>query len=335
MPVRHHAVETRRRLVAAFMLGAAVLGAASEASAQSTAARPIRIIVPFATGGGSDAVGRVVGQALGEHLGRAMIVENRTGAGGSIGADLVAKAAPDGATLLLASTSEIVHLPNVSVNGLPYDPVKDFAPIGLIGSVPMALMVNEALPVSSAQDVVRYAKANPGKISFGSGGTGTTTHLAVELFAANTGIRMTHIPYKGSGAVIPDLLNGNIQLAMSLLPAVMPFANGSGKVKILAVSTARRAPALPNVPTMQEAGVKDYDTTLWTGLLAPAGTPRDIVVKLNSDLLAVLAKPQVRDALAKQGAEATPSSPEQFSARIRTELKLWGELVKAAGIKIE
>jgi tripartite-type tricarboxylate transporter receptor subunit TctC len=320
---------TIRRFIAALCL----TGAASAVFAQAYPNRPIRVIVPFATGGGSDTVGRIISQALGDSLGRALVVENRTGAGGAIGADLVAKAPPDGYTLLLGSTSEIVHLVNVSTK-VPYDPLKDFIPISLIGSVPMALTVNEAVPASSVQELVRLAKAQPGKLSFGSGGTGTTTHLAVELFAANTGIKMTHVPYKGSGAIIPDLLNGNLQLGMPLLPAILPHAGG-GKLKILAVSTAKRAASLPNVPTLQEAGVRGYDTTLWTGMLAPAGTPREIVARLNGEIVAALAKPEVRDALNKQGAEAIPSTPEQFAAAIRSELQTMSALVKEAGIKVE
>jgi tripartite-type tricarboxylate transporter receptor subunit TctC len=315
------------------LLAASLLLVAMTTAAQSYPNRPVRVIVPFASGGGSDTVGRVIAQALSTSLGQGFVVENRTGAGGAIGAEAVAKSAPDGYTLLLGSTSEIVHLVNVSTK-VPYDPVKDFLPISLVGSVPMALTVNEALPASSVQDLVRLAKAQPGKLSFGSGGTGTTTHLAVELFAATMGIKMTHVPYKGSGAIIPDLLNGNLQLGMPLLPAILPQA-ASGKVKILAVSTAKRAPSLPNTPTLQEAGVKGYDTTLWTGLLAPAGTPREIVAKLNAETVAALAKPEVKDALGKQGAEPIPSTPEQFSAAIKTELQTMGKLVREAGIKVE
>jgi tripartite-type tricarboxylate transporter receptor subunit TctC len=306
---------------------------ATAAAAQPYPSRPVRMIIPFASGGGSDAVGRVISQALSASLGQGFVVENRTGAGGAIGADTVAKSAPDGYTLLLGSTSEIVHLVNVSTK-VPYDPVKDFAPVSLVGSVPMALTVNEALPASSVQELVKLAKAQPGKLSFGSGGTGTTTHLAVELFAATMGIKMTHVPYKGSGAIIPDLLNGNLQLGMPLLPAILPQA-GSGKVKILAVSTAKRAPSLPNIPTMQEAGVTGYDTTLWTGILAPAGTPREIITKLNAETGAALARPEVRDALAKQGTEPIPSTPEQFAAAIRSELQTMATLVREAGIKVE
>ena len=305
----------------------------SVAMAQAYPNRPVRMIVPFASGGGSDTVGRVIAQALSTSLGQGFVVENRTGAGGAIGAEAVAKAAPDGYTLLLGSTSEIVHLVNVSAK-VPYDPVKDFAPVSLVGSVPMALTVSEAVPAASVQALVALARAQPGKLSFGSGGTGTTTHLAVELFAATMAIKMTHVPYKGSGAIIPDLLNGNLQLGMPLLPAILPQV-ASGKVKILAVSTAKRAPSLPNVPTLQEAGVKGYDTTLWTGILAPAGTPRDIVAKLNGETVAALARPEVRDALARQGAEPIPSTAEAFAAAIRRELETMGRLVREAGIKVE
>jgi tripartite-type tricarboxylate transporter receptor subunit TctC len=306
---------------------------AGVASAQTYPNRPVRVIVPFASGGGSDTVGRLIAQALTASMGQGFVVENRTGAGGAIGADAVAKSAADGYTLLLGSTSEIVHLVNVSTK-VPYDPVKDFAPISLVGSVPMALTVNEAVPVSSVQELVKLAKAQPGKLSFGSGGTGTTTHLAVELFAATVGIKMTHVPYKGSGAIIPDLLNGNLQLGMPLLPAILPQA-ASGKVRILAVSTAKRAPSLPNVPTLQESGVKDYDATLWTGILAPTGTPREVIAKLNGEIVGALARSEVREALGKQGAEPIPSTPEQFAAAIKTELQTMGKLVREAGIKVE
>jgi tripartite-type tricarboxylate transporter receptor subunit TctC len=315
------------------VLGAMCLVGAATAAAQPYPSRPVRMIVPFASGGGSDTVGRVIAQALSASLGQGFVVENRTGAGGAIGADAVAKSAPDGYTLLLGSTSEIVHLVNVSTK-VPYDPLKDFAPVSLVGSVPMALTVNEAVPASSVQELVQLAKAQPGKLSFGSGGTGTTTHLAVELFAATMGIKMTHVPYKGSGAIIPDLLNGNLQLGMPLLPAILPQA-GSGKVRILAVSTAKRAPSLPNVPTLQEAGVKGYDTTLWTGILAPAGTPRELITRLNTETRAALAKPEVKDALAKQGAEPIPSTPEEFAAAIRSEIQTMNKLVREAGIKVE
>jgi tripartite-type tricarboxylate transporter receptor subunit TctC len=334
MPFRHPAAASRRRAMLGLLASAALPALASAAWAQAYPARPIRIVVPFSPGGGSDAVGRTLAQELAERLGQAVVVENRPGAGGSLGAAEVARAEPNGYTLLLGSTSELVQHPLLSPRST-YDARKGFAPIGLIGSVPMALIVNKDLPVNSVQDLVRYAKANPGKVNFGSGGTGTMTHLAVELFASATGLKMTHVPYKGSAAVIPDVLNGNLQLAMSLLPGVLPFANEKGMVKILAVSTDRRSPALPAVPTLREAGVKDYDSALWTALLAPAGTPPEIVARLNKELIAALARPSVRDTLARQGADVTPSSPEQLTEKIVAEQKLWGSLIKEKGLTID
>jgi tripartite-type tricarboxylate transporter receptor subunit TctC len=329
-----HVAGKRRRIISLLALGAAAFCFGSSAHAQAYPNHTIKLVVPFAPGGGSDAVARVIAHALSERLGQQVYVENRPGAGGSIGAGMVAKSEPDGYTLLLGSTSEIVQYPIMSTRK-PYDATKAFAPIGMVGVVPMALIVGKDLPVNSVQDVIRYAKANPGKINFGSGGTGTATHLAVELFAASTGIKMTHVPYKGSAAVIPDMLNGNLQLAMSLVPGVIPYADGRANLKVLAVSTAKRAPTLASVPTMQEAGVKDYDTSLWTGLLAAAGTPKEIVAKLSSELTAALANPEVRSALARQGAEATPSTPAQFAARIGAEQKSWSALINEAGIKID
>ncbi len=217
---------------------------------------------------------------------------------------------------------------------MPYDPVRDFTPIGAIGTVPLVLVASESLPAKSVTEVVAFAKANPGKISFGSAGNGSTTHLAMELFMSMTGVTMTHVPYKGSAPVVTDLLNGNLQLAIPTLPAALPHASG-GKLKLLAVSTAKRSAALPGVPTLQEAGIREYDTGLWTGLLAPAGTPREVVAKLSADLQAVLAQPDVREALAKQGAEATPGTPDAFAAQIRSELAVWAKVVKDGNIKLD
>jgi tripartite-type tricarboxylate transporter receptor subunit TctC len=333
MSFRDAAAMGRRRFLSCGASAVAVFVAPS-ARAQAYPGRPVRIVVPFAPGGGSDAVARTVAQELTERLGQSVVVENRPGAGGSLGAAEVARAEPNGYTLLLGSTSELVQYPLLSTRAT-YDSRKAFAPIGLIGSVPMALIVNKDVPANNVQELVRYARANPGKLNFGSGGTGTMTHLAVELFASATGVKMAHVPYKGSAAVIPDLLNGNLQVAMSLLPGVLPFANDKGMLKIMAVSTDKRVPALPNVPTLREAGVKDYDSALWTGLLAPAGTPPEVIARLQRELAAALAKPAVRDALARQGADVTPSSPEQLSAKIASEQKVWGDLIREKGITVE
>lgn len=278
-------------------------------------------------------MGRVVGAKLGERLGQQFVVENRPGAGGSIGADLVAKAAPDGYTLLLGSTSEVVQYPNVNPK-IPYNPQRDFAPISLVGNVPLVLVVHPSLPVKSVKDVIALARSRPGEINFSSAGNGSTTHLAVELLVLATGIKMTHVPYKGSPPAVTDLVAGQVQVGIPTMPAVLPFVK-AGRLRALGVSTAKRAPVLPDVPTLQEAGVKGYDNALWTGILAPAGTPASALSRLHGEIVKVVQLPDVKDALAKQGAEPTSSTPEQFAAYIASELAKWARVVKAAGVKID
>jgi tripartite-type tricarboxylate transporter receptor subunit TctC len=322
------------RLIAAAALGAWCLVAASPAVfAQSYPTRPVRVIVPFAAGGQSDVIGRIVAQKYGERLGQQFVVDNRPGAGGSIGADAVAKSAPDGYTLLLGSTSEVAVYPNVNPKA-PYDTRRDFAPVGLVGTVPLVFVTTPSLPVKSVQDLIQLAKAKPGVISYGSAGTGSTTHLAMELFASMAGIRITHIPYKGSAPVVNDLLSGNLQLALSTMPPALPHAR-AGRLTLLAVSTARRSAALPEVPTVEEAGVTGYAVGLWNGVLAPAKTPPEIVARLNAELVAMLDLPDVREALAKQGAEPTRSTPDEFTAQIKTDLATWAKVVKEGGIRID
>jgi tripartite-type tricarboxylate transporter receptor subunit TctC len=303
------------------------------AFAQSYPTRPIRLIVPFPPGGGSDTMGRIVGQKLGERLGQQVIVDNRPGAGGSIGADAVAKAAPDGYTLLLGSASEIAQYPNVNPK-IPYDPRRDFAPVALVGTVPLLLVVHPSLPVKDVRALIRLAQSKPGEINFSSAGNGSTTHLAVELLKLTTGIRLAHVPYKGSAPAVVDLVAGNVQMGMPTMPAALPFVR-SGRLRALAISTAARSQALPDVPTMQEAGVKGYDAALWTGILAPAATPQAVVTRLHAEIVRIVATDDVRDALGKQGAEPASSTPEQFAAYIQTELVKWAKVVKAADIRLE
>jgi tripartite-type tricarboxylate transporter receptor subunit TctC len=312
---------------------AAATPALAQAPASSYPTKTVRVIVPFAAGGGSDAVARILSQKLSEKLGQQFVVENRTGAGGSIGADAVAKAAPDGYTLLLGSSSEVALYPSLQPKS-PYDPTKDFTAIALVAVSPLVFVANDTLPAKSIRELVQAAKANPGKITYGSAGNGSTTHLAVELFASMAGIQLLHVPYKGSAPVITDLLNGNLSFALSTMPPALPHAK-SGKLKMLAVTTARRAPALPDVPTVQEAGVAGYTAVLWTALLGPAGLPPEIVDRLARESAAALALPDVKEALAKQGAEPSPSSPAELAALIRTDLATWQRLVRDAGIKPE
>jgi tripartite-type tricarboxylate transporter receptor subunit TctC len=299
--------------------------------AQPYPAKPIRMMVPFPAGGGSDTMGRVIGQKLGERLGQSIVVENRPGAGGSIGADLVAKSAPDGYTILLGSTSELVQYPNVNPK-IPYDPLRDFAPITTVGSVPMVLIVHPSLPARSVKELVALAKARPSELNFGSAGNGATTHLAVELFVLLTGARMTHVPYKGSPQAVTDLVAGNVQLGIPTMPAALSFIK-AGRARALAVTSGKRTPVLPDVPTMQEAGVRGYETDLWTGILAPAGTPRTALSKLHDEIVQVAALPEVREALGRQGATPDTSTPEEFSVFIKSELAKWARVVKAANVR--
>lgn len=306
---------------------------AGSAAAQAYPNKPVRMMVPFPAGGGSDTMGRIVGSKLSERLGQQIVVENRPGAAGSIGADIVARAPADGYTILLGSTSELVQYPNVNPK-IPYDPVRDFAPISLVGTIPLVLVVHPSLPVKNVKDLVALAKARPGEINFGSAGQGATTHLAVELFILITKVKLTHVPYKGSPQAVADLVAGNVQLGIPTMPAALPFIK-SGRVKVLAVSTAKRASNLPEVPSLNEAGVKGYDAVLWTGILAPTGTPGDVIKRLNEEIAKVLALKDVQDALDRQGAETQSSTPAQFSAFIKAEHAKWAKVVKEAGIRIE
>ena len=323
-----------KRCAVGAVIGAAVFAAAAgHAVAQAYPAKTIRLIVPFPPGGGSDTMGRIVGQKLGERLGQQVVVDNRPGAGGSIGADAVAKAAPDGYTLLLGSASEIAQYPNVNTR-LPYDPQRDFAPITLVGNVPLLLVVHPSLPVRNVREVVALAQKKPADITYSSAGNGSTTHLAVELLNLMTSMKMTHVPYKGSVPAVTDLVAGNVQLGIPTMPAVLPFVR-SNRLKAIAVSTAKRSSALSDVPTIAESGVRGYDATLWTGILAPAATPPAIVARLHGELVKTVALQDVKDALAKQGAEPAVSTPEQFSAFVRSELAKWAKVVKAADIRLD
>jgi tripartite-type tricarboxylate transporter receptor subunit TctC len=312
----------------------AVLGLLAPVShAQNYPARPVRMMVPFQAGGGSDTMGRIVSSKLSERLGQQFVVENRPGAAGSIGADIAARAPADGYTILLGSTSELVQYPNVNPK-VPYDPLRDFAPIGPVGTVPMVLVVHPSLPVKNVKDLVALAKGRPGEINYGSAGQGATTHLAVELFTLLSGVKLTHVPYKGSPQAVTDLVAGNVQVGIPTMPAALPFIK-SGRVKVLGVTTAKRASNLPDVPTINEAGLKGYEAALWTGILGPAGTPPAIVNRLNSEIAAIVQLKDVQEALARQGAEAQTSTPAEFGQFLKTEYAKWARVVKEARIRIE
>jgi tripartite-type tricarboxylate transporter receptor subunit TctC len=313
-------------LVALFAYGGPTL-------AQTFPAKPAKIVVPFPPGGPLDAVGRAIADKLTQAWGQAVIVDNKPGAGGNIGADLVAKSPPDGYTIVMGALS--THAVNPSLYpSMPYDAVKDFVPITLVAMTPNVLVVNPSLPVHSVKELIAYAKANPGKLSFGSGSTGSAGHLAGELFKVDTGVDMVHVPYKGGAPAMQALLAGDTQLMFDNLANSMPQVK-AGKLRALAVTTAQRSKLAPELPTMAEAGVPGFDISTWFGLLAPAGTPAAVIAKWNAEVTRILEAPEMRERLALQGAEAAPTTPQQFGAFIAAELAKYARIVKASGAKVD
>ncbi len=295
--------------------------------------KPIKLVVPFPPGGPLDTIGRAIAQRLTQTWGQAVVVENKPGAGGNIGADAVAKSAPDGYTILMGALSTHAVNPSLYPN-MPYDAVKDFAPITLVATTPNVLVVNPSLPVASAQAFIAYAKANPGKLNFGSGSTGSAGHLAGELFNVETAAAMVHVPFKGGAPATQALLAGDTQLMFDNLANAMPHVK-AGKLRALAVTTAERSKLAPELPTMAEAGVAGFDISTWFGLFAPAGTPRDIVQKWNAEVVKILDSPEMRERLAAQGAEAAPTSPERFAAFVASEARKYARIVKLSGAKVD
>ena len=318
------------RMAAGALLAAFALLSHAQAPFPS---KPIRIVVPFPAGGTTDILARAVAQKLTETLGQSVVVDNRPGAGGNIGAELVAKSPPDGYTLLMGTVG--THAINASLYAkMPYDHVKDFAPVILVAGVPNVLVVNPSVPANNVQELIAYIKANPGKVNFASSGSGTSIHLAGELFKTMAGVSMTHVPYKGSAPAVTDLLGGQVQLMFDNLPSALPQIK-AGKLRALAVTSAQRASALPDVPTVAEAGLPGFDATSWFGLLAPAGTPKDVVAKLNAEVAKWLASPEAREKLASQGAIAAGQSPEDFTRHIAAETAKWQKVVKESGAKVD
>jgi tripartite-type tricarboxylate transporter receptor subunit TctC len=294
--------------------------------------RPVKLIVPFPPAGATDIVGRIVAQKLSERLGQPVVVENRPGAGGSIGSDLVAKSPADGYTLLMATTS--THSIGPSLQKLPYDPIRDFAPITHVANVPNVLVVSPQLPVASVKELVAYAKARPGQLNFATSGVGTIVHLNSELFMLITGTSMVHVPYKGTALAIPDVANGSIAMLFDSLASVMPHVR-SAKVKPLAVNADRRSSLLPEVPTFAEAGLSAFDRYTWFGMFAPAGTPREVVARVQSEVVASLKAPDLLERFTQVGAEPVGSTSEQFVERIKSDTAKWAEVIKAAKVKVE
>ncbi len=317
------------QLLAALLLGCLPLALAAQGAYPH---KPIRMIVPYPPGGPTDVLGRIVAQKLSESLGQQVVVENRPGASGMIGAELVAKAAPDGYTLL---TNASIHVINPSLYPkMNFDALRDFAPVSLIAQVPLILVVNPGLPVKSVQELIALGKAEPNRLNFGSSGNAAAPHLAGESFKIATGIQMQHVPYKGSAPALTDLIGGQVQLIFDSMPSAMPHVK-SGKVRALAVTTAKRSPTVPDLPTIAESGVPGFDISTWYGVWAPAGTPKDIVNRVSAEIAKALQQPAVRERLAALGAEPVGNTPEEFAAYCQSELAKWSRIVRGSGAKAD
>jgi len=308
----------------------AALVAAGSALAQAYPQKPIRIVVPFAAGGIADTFARSIGQKLTEAWSQPVVVENRTGAGGNIGAEAVAKAPPDGYTLVMGNIG--THALNVTLfKDLPFDPIRDFAPVALVLEADGLLVVPPSLPVSSVEDLIQLARSKPASLAYGSAGMGTTSHLAGELFKHMSKVDITHVPYKGNVPALTDLLGGQIQMMFATMPTALPHVK-AGKLKALASIRSARTKALPDLPTVAEAALRGFDANNWIGLFAPAGTPSEIVHLLNTEIVKVMNTPEMRKRVETEGATFTPMSAGQFADFVRKEVVDWGKIIRAAGI---
>ena len=322
MNLRHGSAAAAAMLLAA-------CGAAD--AAQPYPNRPIRIVVAYTPAGTTDILARIIGQKMNEAWGQPVIVDNRPGANGNIGTEYAAKTQPDGHTFLMTTAGP--HGINPSLyRKLGYDAVKDFAAVSLVALVPNILVVNNSVPVKDVKGLIAYAKANPGKLSYGSPGAGSTAHLSMELFKSMTGTNLVHVPYKGSAGVLTDVMGGQIATTMDNLPPYLPQVK-AGKIRALAVTPTKRSPALPDVPTVAEAGVPGYVSSAWFGLVAPAATPKDVISKLSTETARILQLPDVKARLADQGAEPIGSTPEQFSAHIKAEITKWAKVIREANVE--
>lgn len=322
----------RSGLAALLVLGAAAI-APSATCAQDYPTRPVRIIVGFAAGGVTDIMARIVGQKLGESFGQQFVVDNRPGAGSAIASEITAKAAPDGYTLLMIGTSFAI---NAGVyKKLSYDPVKDFAGVILVSSAPQVLVANLSLPAKSVTELIDLARAKPGQLNFASSGNGSTSHLAGELLKSMAKIDLVHVPYKGGSAVMmTDLMSGRMELLFLSLPGALPQIK-AGRVKAIAVTSSKRSSAAPDVPSFAESGVPGYEATSWNGLVAPAAIPKQIVAHLNAELLRMLRRPDVIDAITRQGAEPLGSTPAEFDAYLKTEVAKWKKLIASSAVQLD
>ena len=322
-----------QRMTTLFM-AAALCAVSTLAAAQAWPSKPIRYVVPFAAGGSTDIMGRTIAEKLSVALGQPVVVENKPGAGGGgVGAAEVAKAPPDGYTIMGGTIS--THAINASLyTSLPYDPVKDFVAITLIARVPNMLVVNNDIPAKNVAELIKLMKANPGKWNFASAGNGTSQHLSGELFKGMAGVEMQHIPYKGSPPALTDVMGGQVSMTFDNITTAWPLAKG-GKLKALAVTTSKRSPVAPDVPTLAESGLPGYEVGSWQGVFAPAGTPPDIVKRLNTEIVKIINMPDVQKKMIELGAEPVGNSSEEFGAFVKTEVVKWGDVVKKSGAKVD
>jgi tripartite-type tricarboxylate transporter receptor subunit TctC len=321
------------KLLHKLALALALAAIAFGTQAQNYPIKPIRLVCPFPPGGAVDIASRAVAHELQQVLGQPVTVDNRPGAGGNIGADAVAKSAPDGYTLLM-TTSGIMAINPALYSRLPFDTVKDFAPVSVLVSLNNVLVVNPSVPAKSVKELIALAKAQPGKLTYASSGNGTSIHLSGELFKSMTGVDLLHIPYKGSSPAVTDLLGGQVNMMFDNIPSSLPHIR-AGKLRALAVTGSKRSQLLPDVPTIAEAGVPGYDSYVWFGIVAPAGTPPEIIARLNAALVKIAATPAFRDRLSAQGYDVLSTTPEQMAISIRGEIAKWGKIVKTSGAHVD
>lgn len=317
----------------AFSLMAMSFGCPPATASEVYPDKPIHIVAPFPPGGPVDILSRTIGNKLAQSLGQPVVVDNRAGAGGNIGADVVAKSAPDGYTLLMGFVG--THAINPSLyTKMPYDNVKDFEPVCLVAVVTIVLVVNPSVPATSINELIALARSKPGELTFGSPGHGTPQHLAGELFNSIAGVNMLHVPYKGAVPALTDLLGGQLSMIFSSMPPALPHIK-NGKLRALGVTSTTRSPAAPDLPTIAESGLKGYVVNNWYGILAPRGTPKEIVAKLNGEIVKILKMPDVKESLSAQGAEPFTSTPQQFALYIKEETEKWTKIVKYSGVKVD
>jgi tripartite-type tricarboxylate transporter receptor subunit TctC len=324
---------TGRRAALSLAATLAILTPHAAAAADAYPAKPIRFVVAFPPGGGTDIIARSIAQKLSGRLEQQVVVDNRPGAGGNIGTDIVAKSAPDGYTMLMGSAGPLAINASLFAK-MPFDPIRDLAPVTLAASTPNVLVVHPSLKAATVNELIALAKARPGEINFASSGHGTPAHLAGELFNSMAGVKLVHVPYKGAAPALADLLGGQVQLMFSTMPPALPHVR-DGKLRALAVTSLKRSRATPELPTVDEAALPGFEANTWHGVVVPAGTPAAVVVRLNREIVAILHMPEVVERLSGQGAEALGSTPEEFAAYIKSETLKWAKAVRDSGAKAE